>query len=531
MPRFLKKQTTQRLDASKRMLRLAIIGLACPRHHPLSMPGENSAELGLIGSAGELALAAVVVEIASEQSLVKSNGTYYSAGEVLSAFRDLLKRDGELPACLGTSSETCKVTAKKLLEASQRFAALFTARAGALHTGQGASRDVCYLLLSDVLAFLAALKDLRDWKSSLKDAPECPTLPKERTMLVSELLSVIKAGKPDKAAGALASIFLVAPEIPADEPTWIQPLARVMVRPRKGDVAMLLKTLEQAKVGELYRVGSDAEALAVRITDDEEAPAMSMQNAKTTLTRPESIFRAQVGTANGNLEKGILDLPSIRSVYDLFYLLVRNPELLKKGIETTKLTAHEVWPVLATSLRYAGTPGPVFFILRQLNVSEVGQVVALVKKASGLDRKLLKPWETYEAAVRAVGSGLPLDGTELPLLEQSLTVRKARRPQVIATVRNLVPRNLMVQDLHDHLVGALERDDTASALDVLIQDREGRLNNRVPLMRKLLDVALTTLEVDATVKCLTEVSLNGVHTNARRALQTIDYAAFARRDS
>ena len=350
-------------------------------------------------------------------------------------------------------------------------------------------------------------------------------------MLVSELLSVIKAGKPDKAAGALASIFLVAPEIPADEPTWIQPLARVMVRPRKGDVAMLLKTLEQAKVGELYRVGSDAEALAVRITDDEEAPAMSMQNAKTTLTRPESIFRAQVGTANGNLEKGILDLPSIRSVYDLFYLLVRNPELLKKGIETTKLTAHEVWPVLATSLRYAGTPGPVFFILRQLNVSEVGQVVALVKKASGFDRKLLKPWETYEAAVRAVGSGLPLDGTELPLLEQSLTVRKARRPQVIATVRNLVPRNLMVQDLHDHLVGALERDDTASALDVLIQDKEGRLNNRVPLMRKLLDVALTTLEVDATVKCLTEVSLNGVHTNARRALQTIDYAAFARRDS
>ena len=89
----------------------------------------------------------------------------------------------------------------------------------------------------------------------------------------------------------------------------------------------------------------------------------------------------------------------------------------------------------------------------------------------------------------------------------------------------------MVQDLHNPIVGALERDDTASALEVLIEDKEGRLNNRVPMLRKLLDVALTPGEVDATVRCLTDTSLSGVHTNARRALQTIDYAGFARREN
>ena len=528
MPRFLKKQTIQRIDAAKRMLRLAIIGLACPRHLPLNQPGENSAELGLIGSAAELALAAVIVEIESELELLKSNGTYYSAGEVLGAFREKLRSSTQLPACLGLTDPERRATAEHLLEASQRFGALFTARAGALHTGQGASRDVCYLLLSDVLEFLEALRSVRDWRSSLRDVPECPTLPKERTMLVSELLQLVKAGKGSSSINALSALFLVAPELPTDEPSWIQPLARVMARPRKGDVAILLKTLEQAKVGELYKVGNDAEALAVRITDDDEAPAISMQNTKTTLIRPEGLYRAQVGTANGNLENGILDLPNIRSIYDLFRYMIRNPELLKKGIATTKLGAHEVWPVIATSLRYQGTWGPIFFILRQLAGGETGQVSAILKRAANLDHKLSKTLEQYAAAIGQVGSGALLVGTELPKMEASLTIRETSRPEQLRQVRSMVPRNLMVQDLHDSLVTALDQNKVGDAIDVLLGDDEGRLSNRTPMLRRLLDVALHADEAEPVVKCLHDVSLVGVHTNARRALQVIDYSVFGR---
>lgn len=102
---------------------------------------------------------------------------------------------------------------------------LVTARAGGLHGGAGPAYDVCVALANDVAAFLALLRQSDRIVTYLDAIPEPPQKPKERAVLIEELVAELRAA--DDIAGqsrTLLSLFLILPDLPTTEPEWLSAL-------------------------------------------------------------------------------------------------------------------------------------------------------------------------------------------------------------------------------------------------------------------------------------------------------------------
>lgn len=490
------------------------------------MPGENAPELGLIGISAELALSSVLSEIYSEQFLQRPSGMFYTAGECLAALRKVLKNPDQLPPSLGDADLRQKI-ASAVESSSARFGALFEYRAGAVHTGQGVSRDVCYLLIQDVLGVLDALAASPKWKAYLKHRPEAPPLPKQRELLLEELLKTVRTGNPTKSKDALLSIFLVAPKVSESEPDWIKSLGRAIVVPRRGDLAVLLKSLEDAKVGEIYKVGSSAEAIAARIEQDNpNAISISVGNMKTNPRRPEEVFRSYIGTANRAFNEGYLDLPNIRTIYELIAVLYRNPKLLKKGIDTEFLSAQEVWPVIATALRYQGSPGPVFAIASQLKLGEEGQLAAMLDKASGLKNGFSVRWQTYKNDILYCAKRESTLGDQGKTFEADFIKRRGALDAIVPKLLEALPVNLMSQEVISPIRDFVKSRDFNAAIDRLIHPEAQVIPKLNSVLHKAVRCVSHPNSIPIIVKVLQCENLSSVHSECRKVLQLLDFLAY-----
>lgn len=274
MPRLLKNETDQRLIVSQRALTTAFAMLTTPKPVSYEPVGTDGAiEIGLIGIAADLAISACLYEVLGLSGITrKDTGFYLTASEALDLFHTTL--DSKIPrlAALTQGISNPSAHLNKLDVACSGFPVIFTARASAVHGGAGVSHDVAFFAGKYVADFLITLAESTKWKPYLKQVPATPALPKERTLIAQELAALLSTGDKSKAAAALAGIYLVLPELTKKEPEWLKTLQRVQVSPRSQDISVLVKSLQQASVGDLFKVGKGANATAAKIVDKTDYP-------------------------------------------------------------------------------------------------------------------------------------------------------------------------------------------------------------------------------------------------------------------
>jgi hypothetical protein len=316
MPRLLKSETARRLRAGQRSLSTAFSLLSTPKsvsHEPDKSDG--AIELGLVGIGAELAISACLYEILGPGAIIrKDTGFYITAGEALAKFRSTLSSGIPRLSLLTQGMASAVGHLKALDHACAGFKVLFTSRAAAVHAGQGASHDVVFCVGKDVAHFFELLANSPKWKPYLKDAPAVPALPKERTIIAQELAAAVK-GKDKSAVGAaLANIFLVLPDLSEDAPEWLSALERVHVNAKPNDISVLLKSLESATVGDLMKVGKGASGIATKIEQDNPNAVPIYIAGMKKFENASDSWNAYVGTANAEIDQGVLSLPPIAAV-------------------------------------------------------------------------------------------------------------------------------------------------------------------------------------------------------------------------
>lgn len=532
MPRLLKRETIQRLNTSQQALRLAFSLLSTPK--PLGykrLPTDGALEIGLAGIAAELALAACLYELYGESGIVRQNGFYLTASEALAHFRQALSS-----SVLGLSSITSGVPdsiahLQRIEEACSTFPVLFSARAAALHAGAGTSHDVAFCAAKAAADFLLLLADSTKWSPYLRDVPAIPQLPKDRQLIAQELAALAASPDSHTAAGALSGIFLVLPEMSNSEPEWIDALQRVQVTPRKNDIGVLIKALQNAQVGDIFKVGKGKMATPVTIgppAANTFAIPIYPQAMKKKFENLNDQWSAYVAMANPALDKNILSLPPVQAVYRFASVGIENiglPDEETKG----GLSSHSVWPFIASALAYQGTKGPCFFVARALKPSESGQMNALLTKASALSGGLSKTLGRYQPLLMATIEKNPVEPTlkMLAELQEAVERRKERRNSLIERLEELSEKPWNDGAIYNSVCDVLQQSDSVG--HVLRHIVNGQLSLgalEVPILRRLIEAADDIDSIAIMAEIESDGRFSTLATPIRKAIRDIDYAHY-----
>ena len=535
MPRLLKNETDRRLCVSQRSLSLAFSMLATPK--PIGYVAEESdsaIEMGLIGVAADLAISACLYEVLGTGGIIKKDtGFYLMASEALDRFRETLTSSIPRLSVLTQGVTDTAAHLKKLNNACSGFKVLFTARAVAVHAGEGTSRDVAFCAGKAVADFLVILAESSKWKPYLREVPSIPALPRERKLIAQELAAMLGTADKSKLGNALSGIFLVLPELTKNEPAWLAALERVRVTPRAHDISVLIKSLQQATVGDLFKVGKGVSAIATTIEpNDPNALPIYVAGMKKTFDTLLDSWSAYVGTANAQLGKGILSLPPIDALYMFAATGIDSiglpPEELASG-----LSAHTVWPFIATALNYSGTKGPCFFLARSLSSTGFGQLAALLKKAASRSTKLDKALKGYQPLFVAVGKKqlAPVDSVIANGLAASVLAREEAREGLMKALEGRASLATgKSKAAYEALIAEVSKTDALGACISSITTGTIDMGDaKFPALRLLIDAATEREDLSALTGVIGNKTLNSASTPVRKALAEIDYAFFGPR--
>jgi len=529
MPQLLRSGTIHRVRSSQELLTLGFMGLSRPSTAIVDGDRTHAAEIGLIGSAAELAVTACLYQVSGPKAVVKRDGRYPTGPEALSEFRRLLREKPARVATLtaGVGDEDGHL--KALLAATLGFTALFTARAGGLHSGRRYARSVAYHAGLQVVDFLKLLSASRKWAPYLQEVPQVEPMPEKDVVLTAELARLKSASSPLQTADALGSVFLILPEVCRDEPEWLSALQKVNVSPRKRDLSILLASLETAHVGEVVKAAKGARGMPVRITGEEGALTAAIVNLKKSLRDPHERWRAQIATANGCLDdKGYLSLPPIDSVYEYFALGLENMGFpvgdLEKG-----LTAPDVWPSVAAALSYQGTPGPCFFLIASFRKTEVAQLGALMKRACGIRASLATKWASYAPVFDVLGHKVRAHGAlsaRMPRLSQMTNARAARREDVLDGL--LVRSDQWSRFDIDRMSGVLDALEDPESLEpafahlLEVSAEPSPPQCIVSVGRALIHAATDREDLAPMLELVSRPAFAALRTDMRKAMQEVD---------
>ena len=138
-----------------------------------------------------------------------------------------------------------------------------------------------------------------------------------------------------------------------------------------------------------------ASGIATKIDpDNPNAVPIYIAGMKKKVENTSDSWNAYVGTANAEIDHGVLSLPPIAAVYGFSAIGVDGIGLPAE--ETSDgLPAHVLWPFIASALNYNGTKGPCFFLARSLGADAAGQLTALLKKAATKSNTLVKSLKDF----------------------------------------------------------------------------------------------------------------------------------------
>lgn len=385
MPDLLSRNAIRMLESSVSALAMACTGLGSDKGRPSrSTSAENAVELGLLGVAAELAMGACLTQAHGSRALSKQGSLLRTSAEIRSHFLRLLKDRAPNSGFLFSKVEDPEKHREDLVVRTQSLAVLSPLRAVALHTGQGLIHEAVVAKANEISEFLEALSKSRRIKPYLSWIPRCRLYVRDRVLLVEDLARRLKEKQQD--LQTLSSLFLVLPEVPADEPEWLASLDRVMVAPKKNDLDYLLRVASDACPVVLRRSGSGGSQLSVVVRpSDPSAIPIAPHFLRGSFISQKDQWYADRANANGRLEEGVLDLPPREAVLGVFGTGLHDAGILEKG---QQFNGHDAWPFVASSLSVQGEPGPHWFIVRE--TSDLGQLVAQLKRAAPLGSTWLR---------------------------------------------------------------------------------------------------------------------------------------------
>ncbi|MBV7546298.1 hypothetical protein KW849_08315 [Pseudomonas sp. PDM26] len=363
-------------------LAIALTALALPKRHQLrSEEAKNAAVIGMAGTSAEQALAAILIQVMGDEAAFVAGSQYKSASTILEEVRDLLRRPPSRAAFLTAGVPDADVHRQQLLEMSLWFRALLSFRAAGLHGGRGVGIDVAVEAVNRVYSFLNALGKSTRVKPYLEALPSLELPARQIEVLLEQLVSQLNTAESiTDRAQALRSIFLVLPDIPAEEPGWLQALDRVAVVPTAGDVALLMAIVHEAVPGRLIRAAGGGPAIPVAIRPN--VPGALPVEAAHLRREFRSIgeqFNADIPSANGRLREGVLHLPPADFQLDLFQL---TQEQLVAELGHRELTGQMAWPFIAAAFSVSrATIRPYWFVVRLVAEEQLQHLAGFLRQA------------------------------------------------------------------------------------------------------------------------------------------------------
>lgn len=528
MPLLLRHDAIRLLEASLESLQLAVSSIAVTKRWDFRESAARFAvEIGLLGTAAELAMAACLVQAFGPSVLSRAEtGKYKTAAEILSDFRKLVSDSKLVSSFLTTGVDDSASHRKALIEAVSGFGLLITARAGGFHAGRGPGLEGVAVQAQKVADFLDLLRQASKIQPYVRSVPRCPLHLFDRTVLIENIASRLEGASEDESIEAIASIFLVLPELPDDEPDWLAALSRVSIAPKKPDLVYLIDVLAKASPVSLRRTSGAGDATPVRVSpSDPDAIPISIQNLKREFSSPADAWYADIATANTRLSGGSLDLPPAGVVRGVFAVGVEEAQLLAEG---TNFSAHQSWPAILASLSVQGTPGPHFFLVRRTD--DLHQLKALIQKASGLGNATLKGnADTLMTALKAMIGNKAL-GTNnkhyAALIEDSSRAEHARELLKYALDRSKGTVRELMKDLEPSVLEAADGKTPIRAPLEKLLDQPGASEFVLRYWSRILCEAATELDdVGVVAKVLERPDLSVAHTAAKKALLRIDFRA------
>jgi len=249
MPMYLKRDTIRLLEASIKSISIAFIAFGLPKRIELREDtSENAIEIGLVGVAAELALSAIIVQVNGTKTLRLPSGFYKTGTHIVDDFKSLMSTRLPKMAFLTQGVERSSDHIEEIVSNTSKFKLLVKLRAGGLHAGMGPSRDVCVACLNDVLSFLYVLSKSSRIKPYTSNIPQKIEVIKSHELIIDELIHRMKTSTSiEEKSRALSSIYLILPELPLEEPEWLEAFERVAISPKEQDISFLLDTLEKSK--------------------------------------------------------------------------------------------------------------------------------------------------------------------------------------------------------------------------------------------------------------------------------------------
>jgi hypothetical protein len=349
----------------------------------------------------------------------------------------------------------------------------------------------------------------------------------DRNVLVDVLARRFREAETSGERGdTLRSLFLVLPEVPAEAPEWLDAFDRSVVAPTDEDINLLLGTLERAAPVRFQRLNAAGEGLNVVVRpQDADALPIAPHHVRRAFSDIADQFAADVGNANGRLDAGTLDPPPESFLLDLCLL---GPEHIKQVLGRQTLTAHEVWPFVATALSQQGTERPFWFIVSLAN--DLGQLVAQVRRAFGVAQR--NPFRHRQASTLEALDALRRRQLLVPPAELAAFARTA-----YATAER--SREVLARAMERNR--GTERAATAEAETVLRRVAAGDVNagqafgtavgaesleSRRYWSRLLAEAATDPEDRNMLVQILRHEDLVPARTAARKALKLVDAIAY-----
>ena len=402
MPQYLRTSSVRLLEASLEALNLAFIGLGMPVRRELRVASTQfAAPAGLIGAAVEQALSSILVQVLGEEALMSGPNQFKSAREILRSVRGLLKAPVPRVSFLTVGVDDAASHRDQLYKATEGFVLIIGERAAGLHAGYGPSRAVAMLQAQKVLDFYDLLAKSNRVRPYLDNLPRPPEQQVNSDVLVDDLARrFIGAETLGERNAALRSLFLVLPEVPNAAPEWLEAFDRSAIVPTIDDINILLRTLERAEPVKFHRLNQAGSGIGVSVQQqDPNALPIAQHHLRRAFGDVLGQFEAYVGTANGRLDDGHLDVPPESFLLDLFVL---GPAQLCITLNRTQLTAHEIWPFVMTALSVQGTIRPFWFLVSLSD--NLGQLLAQLQRAFKVTRRanLLQQREPTLEALKAL---------------------------------------------------------------------------------------------------------------------------------
>jgi len=327
-------------------------------------------------------------------------------------------------------------------------------------------------------------------------------------------------------AGLLSAVYLVLPELPEEEPDWIQALNRVSIAPQEEDITFLLNVLEHANVVDLVRIGRGGQGVPVVVRPDyPSALPIAPQYLRRALTDVREQWFAYIGTANGRLNNGMFGIPPDDYVMDIFALNLEEVGILPEG-ET--FTAHEAWPFIVSSLSVNGTAGPYWFLVRR--TTELGQLRVQIEHAIRIGPAYLRNrreeiLQGLDSILR--GRSLTTQISYVRNLVNAGEESELRRERLSDAVgRNVGTNKELSREASSQVLLASQGDiSVGRVLLKLVENELGVENDGAKnyWARMLSEASHEEEDIPALLAVLRTPSLNQAHTGAKKAIRLIDF--------